>query len=214
MSQPGRGVACIGTNIRITDEGERVRRITTVVGLLVGAMVTLLIGCQAAGGQSAQETTARLDADSLRQVFVYGLEQHRAMDTAYVNAVPDSALRWAYSGEVRDYAEQIEHIAVDNVNFVARGVKGEEPPSLGDTAVYLNDKEELERVVNASYDYVLKTLRELPDEELLATTELFDHEMAKWRVFQFALQHADWTRGQLVPYLRMHGVRPPRWKSY
>lgn len=190
-------------------------RISMVAGLLVGAMAVGQTGCQSGGGQAGQETAAaQLDADSLRQVFVHGLEQHRAMDTAYIRAVPDSALRWAYSEEVRDYAEQIEHIVVDNVNFVAHGVIGEQPPSLGDTALYLNDKEELERVVNASYDYVLETLRGLSDEELLATTELFDHEMAKWRVFQFALQHADWTRGQLVPYLRMHGVSPPRWKSY
>lgn len=172
-------------------------------------------GCRSAadGGEDADGATT-VHVDSIRQVLIHGFEQHRAMDTAYVRAVPDSALRWAYSGEVRDYAEQIEHTAVDHVNFVARGVLGEEPPSLGDTAVYLNDKEELLRVVNESYDYALEALRNLPARELAAKTEIFDRRMARWHVFLFALQHADWTRGQLVPYLRMNGVRPPRWKSY
>lgn len=170
--------------------------------------------CQPPEGGNEDEMAAVLDVDSLREILAHGYEQHRAMDTAYVRAVPDSALRWAYSEEVRDYAEQIEHIAIDNVNFVARGILDEEPPSIGDTAVYLNDKDELERAVNASYDYVLGTLRELPAEELMSTTELFGQEMAKWHVFLFALHHADWTRGQIVPYLRMHDVEPPGWKSY
>lgn len=188
--------------------------LVTVFALAAGA--SLFLACQPSGGQGGGEdgSAARLDADSLRQVFLYGYEQHRAMDTAFVRAVPDSALRWSYSPEVRDYAEQIEHTVLDNVNFVARGVLGEEPPSLGDTAVYLNDKAELERVVNESYDYVLEVLRELPAEQLLGTTELFGEERATWRVFQLGLQHADWTRGQLIPYLRMNGVQPPRWKSY
>lgn len=191
------------------------RTLRLAAAVVIAVVAPMAAGCQSPGGEGgADGPAAGLEADSLRQVFIHGYEQHRAMDTAYVRAVPDSALRWAYSPEVRDYAEQIEHIVIDNVRFVAGGVRGEDPPSLGDTAVYLNDRQELERAVNESYDYVLQTLRELSDEELLASTEMFGEEMATWRVFQFGLQHADWTRGQLVPYLRMHGVTPPGWKSY
>lgn len=186
-------------------------RLAAVV--LIAPGVLAAAACQSPGGDAgSQGAAARLDADSLRQAFLQGYEQHRAMDTAFVRAVPDSALRWAYSPEVRDYAQQIEHIVLDNVRIVAAGVLDEEAPSLGDTAVYLNDRQELERAVNQSYDYVLRTLRELPDEELLASTEIFGQEMAKWRVYQLAIQHADWTRGQLIPYLRAHGVDPPQWR--
>lgn len=184
-------------------------RLAAVVLIVAGA--PLVAGCQSPAGERG---TARLDVDSLRRVFARGLERHRAMDTAYVRAVPDSALRWSYSPEVRDYAEQVEHIVVDNVRIVAQAAPDADPPSLGDTAVYLNDRAELERVVNESYDYVLGTLRGLSEEELLSPAEVFGEEMTTWRAFQLALHHADWTRGQLVPYLRTHGVTPPRWRSY
>lgn len=162
----------------------------------------------------AQEAAPGLPVETLREVLINGYEQHRAMDTAYVRAVPDSALRWSYSPDVRDYARQIQHIAIDFTNFIARGVAGEEPPSLGDTAVYLNDKDELVGAVNESYDYVLDLLQGMSADEFLETTELFGQQMGKWHVFVFGLQHADWTRGQLVPYLRMNGVEPPSWRPY
>jgi len=171
---------------------------------------------ETAGGGSSDGAppVAGLDADSLKAVLIHGLEQHRRMDLEYARAMPDSALRWAPTPDVRDYAEQVHHIVIDNALFTARAIRGEEVPSFGDTAVYLNDAEELERVVEETYAYTLGTLREMPSEELLEGTELFGEERAKWRVFQLALAHADWTRGQLVPYLRLNGVEPPDWRIY
>lgn len=181
--------------------------------LVPAAALTLAMGAGPAAAV-AQEAAPGLPVESLREVLIHGYEQHRAMDTAYVRAVPDSALRWSYSPEVRDYARQIQHIAIDFTNFIARGVAGEEPPSLADTAVYLNDKAALLRAVNRSYDYALDLLRGMSAETLLESTELFGQQMGKWHVFVFGLQHADWTRGQLVPYLRMNGVDPPTWRPY
>lgn len=198
----------------------RRRSAIAVLSTVLAGLVWLATGCQPAGtGQQAgtgQEAGAEeaLDADSLRQVLIRGLEQHRLMDLDYTRAVPDSALRWAPYPGVRDYARQIEHIALDNARFTARAIRGEEIPDFGDTAVYLNDREELERLVEESYAYTLEALREMPPRELLEETELFGQKRAKWRVFQLALQHADWTRGQLVPYLRLNGVEPPDWRSY
>lgn len=179
--------------------------------LVAGAAAS---GCSPAPAGDDPSSDAAVEAEEVREILARGLERHREMDRDYVRAVPDSALRWAPYPDVRDYAEQIEHVVVDHVLFTARAVLDEDPPSLGDTAVYLNDKDELERVVDEAYGYTLSALEELSAEELLATTELFGEERARWRVFLLSLHHADWTRGQLVPYLRLHDVEPPDWRSY
>lgn len=192
----------------------RRRPAPAVLATLLASFVWLAAGCQPAGtGQQAGAGEA-LDADSLQRVLVRGLEQHRLMDLDYTRAVPDSALRWAPYPGARDYARQIEHIALANARFTARAILGEEMPDFGDTAVYLNDSEELERMVEETYGYALRGLREMPPGELLAETELFGEKRAKWRVLQLALHHADWTRGQIVPYLRLNGVEPPDWRAY
>ncbi len=170
----------------------------------------------AAAPVTAQEM-ASLDAGAIRAVMMNGLEQHRLMDVDFVRAIPDSALRWAPTDGVRDFAQQIEHIVLDNVMFVHVGVLGQgfdDQPSFGDREVYLNDKRALERLVDATYGWVKEHLADLSDAKLLEATELFGQPMTNWRVFLMALQHADWTRGQLVPYYRMNGVQPPEWRSY
>jgi hypothetical protein len=155
-----------------------------------------------------------IDVEAIRAILLHGLEQHKQMDIEFTQAIPDSALRWKPTPEVRDFAQQIHHIAVDNANFVVWGGIREMGPTLGDTAVYFNDKSELERVVVTSYDWVIETLRALPAEELLEETELFGQRLQKWHVYLQALAHADWTRGQVVPYFRLNGMGPPGWKSY
>lgn len=192
----------------------RVAALPSTVMAGLACLTWLAVGCQPAGTGETDGGGAALDADSLKRVLVHGLEQHRLMDLDYVRAVPDSALRWAPYAEVRDYARQIEHIALDNARFTARALRGEEVPAFGDSAVYLNDTEELERLVEETYAYTLEAVREMSAEELLAETELFGEPRARWRVLQLMLQHADWTRGQLVPYLRLNGVEPPSWRPY
>lgn len=157
---------------------------------------------------------ATLDVETVRAWLINGFEQHRAMDVEFIRAIPDSALRWAPTPGVRDFAEQIEHIVLDNVMFVARGVVGERAPAFGDEEIYLNDKAELERMVNATYDWVIGKLRGLSGQQLLAEQELFGQRRTGWGIFVFALIHADWTRGQLVPYYRLNGVDLPEWRSF
>jgi uncharacterized damage-inducible protein DinB len=44
---------------------------------------------------------------------------------------------------------------------------------------------------------------------LLAEQQMGGNTLSTWRIMIYWLDHALWTRGQLVPYLRMHGVAPP-----
>lgn len=180
---------------------------------LAACMVTISISLSQA---AAQETasTATVDVESVRAVLISGFEQYKEMDVEFARAIPDSALRWAPTSGVRDFAQQIEHGALDNAFFVARGVLGTETPTFGDSAVYLNDKEALAEAVAEVYDYVLESLRNISAEDLAAEADFFRRRLPRWRIYLLALQHANWTRGQLVPYFRLNGMDPPRWRSY
>ncbi len=167
-----------------------------------------------AAAQEQRASTPAIAVESIRALLLQGLEQGKAMDIDFARAIPDSALRWAPVPEVRDFAEQVEHAAVDNALFVAIGILGVPTPSFGDTAVYLNDKEALVRAVTAAYDWVTQSLRDLPASEFQAETTLFGQKLPKWRVYLQALEHGYWTRGQLVPYFRMNGMAPPRYRSF
>ncbi|MGH7539677.1 MAG: DinB family protein [Gemmatimonadota bacterium] len=177
---------------------------TARIGVVVCVCVTAL------PGRASPQEGAALDVASIRAMLRKGLDTHRQMDIAFVRAIPDSALRWAPTPGVRDFAQQIEHIVIDNVLIASGG----QMPSYGNPEDYLNDKGALEAVVETTYAQVVETLNGLSDAQLLEDGELFGNPMPRWRFFLVALNHADWTRGQLVPYYRLNGAEPPEWHFF
>lgn len=149
------------------------------------------------------------DAEAVKAYLVDGFERAKATDVAFAETIPDSALRWAPTPGVRDFAQQVVH-AADN-SFVAPAVFGEDSPGFfADTAAVLNDGAALAAAVAAAYDWTLASLRKTPAEALRESVPFFGgREMPRWRILGFALEHAMWTRGQLVPYFRIHGIVPP-----
>ncbi len=147
-------------------------------------------------------------------MLVEGFESARTMDLEFAMAIPDSALRWAPTEGVRTFTEQVAHGGLENTLFVAEPVLGEQKPERADTALYLNDRDALVEALNLAYDYVIAGVQDLPVEEFLVETTLFGQQMPKWRVLVQALAHGIWTRGQMVPYFRINGVTPPRYRSF
>ncbi len=147
-----------------------------------------------------------LNVATVRAFLIEGLEKNKEMDIQFAHAIPDSALRWAPNADVRDFAEQVVHTA-DN-SWAASGL-GIETHAFGDTAVVLNDGEALAEAVALAYDWILNAVRELPDEKFTEAVEFFGAETQRWRVFMQVIEHATWTRGQMVPYFHVHGVPVP-----
>ncbi len=184
----------------------------TGTGIAVIGMV--LLGMVLAPAPAQGQAAPAVEVETLRAMLLQGLEQGKAMDIDFARAIPDSALRWAPVPGVRDFAQQVEHAAVDNALFVALGILDVPMPSFGDTAVYLNNKEALVQAVTAAYDWVAQSLRDLPASEFQTETTLFGQKLPKWRVYLQALEHGYWTRGQLVPYFRINGMAPPRYRAF
>ena len=155
-----------------------------------------------------------IDVEDFRAMLIDGFEKARTMDLEFAMAIPDSALRWAPTEGVRTFSEQVAHGGLANTLFMAMPVLGEARPDRGDSAVYNNDREALVAALNRAYDYAIEGVVELPAEEFLVETTLFGQQMPKWRVMLQALTHGIWTRGQMVPYFRMNGVAPPRYRAF
>jgi uncharacterized damage-inducible protein DinB len=99
--------------------------------------------------------------------------------------------------------------------FIAGSLFGGEPPAFGDSEVILNDKQALSEAVGRAYDWLIEQLPELSDQEWAESVPFFGGQMMpRWRICVFALEHAMWTRGQLVPYFHAHGVSVPQQRLF
>jgi uncharacterized damage-inducible protein DinB len=71
-------------------------------------------------------------------------------------------------------------------------------------------KDAVTKLVNTSYDFVIATLKELNDNQLNDSIEVFKLTLSKESVFNKAFEHQTHHRGQAAQYLRAQGLTPPQ----
>ena len=155
-------------------------------------------------------TAAPLAAQDMRAMLIDDFERQRGNVLGMVDAMPEDGLRTAPTEGVRDFAQQIEHVVQGNVGIIQSGYdRPVDLPQL-DPEVYLNSKTELKAMVNAGYDIIKEMLESMSDDEMMADANLFGQAtVKKWKLVQTAYEHAVWTLGATVPYVRSQGGTPP-----
>jgi len=156
-----------------------------------------------------------VEAQTPREQILVDWERHRGVVAAYAAAMPEEHLGFRPTPGVRTFAEQIEHIIRDNVRITAMAFDLEDLPEFGDRERYLGSRDALVAHVHQGYDWVMEILRETTDDELRAPVVLFNRiRVPAWRALEGAREHATWTLGQTVPYLRLNGIQPPAYPVF
>lgn len=141
--------------------------------------------------------------------------QHRHI-LAVIDSATPAMLDFRTTPGVRTFAEQIYHVGDVAARIVSGAVTGRPLPAglLGDTAATLHDRARLRAQTNQVFEFVLSALAEMSDDELAREQAAFGGSMPRYRWNLTALQHAAWTLGQTVPYLRMNGRTPPQFTPF
>jgi hypothetical protein len=177
---------------------------------MIPASVARLALCAVAGFAPATRLAAQANMPP-RSIMVLDFERQKKNVLAYIDVMPDSAITFAPTPGVRNFAQQIEHFVGTNTEIAAIVLKGlKQPPALGDTAVYRYKKAALREYTTKSYDYLLDALRTATPAQLTKTHAIYNQPPAPaWRWLDLSKEHAVWTFGQLIPYLRLNKVTPP-----
>ena len=156
-------------------------------------------------------TTARAQT---KQQLVEDWERQRTNVLAYIDAMPDSAMTFHPTPGVRDFAQQIVHFVGTNLEVAAISLRGlKEAPFTLDTT-QLHQKAALRDYTDRSYAYLLDALKSATPSQLLRQSAVYNlppQSASRWLTLSY--EHAAWTLGQTVPYLRLNGVTPPAYKQ-
>ena len=147
-----------------------------------------------------------------RAVFLEDVERSRQNVLKYLDAAPDSMLGFRPTPGVRTFAEQIEHAAASNPYIVGEAWRVR--PRFRPDSTAARSKAGLRTLVNGAYDEFARMVREVPDATLAVTGTSEGMTKVNWRWVATALDHATWTLGQTVPYLRANGVTPPQYLPF
>lgn len=161
---------------------------------------------KAVAGAPAERSKAMKELD-----FTWKRSKKWSLD--YVDAMPEDAINFKPTPEVRSFAEQMLHLAYWNYGL-AEWVAGKPNPH-GKDEKGIEKKSEyktkaaLRKVVEQSYDFVIEGLTGLDNVKLLEEVTFFNAKMTRLNVLAIALDHQTHHRGQTTIYLRLKGVTPP-----
>jgi uncharacterized damage-inducible protein DinB len=170
---------------------------------------------------SLSSAVARSDAkkpvDDKRPPIIKETESNwkraRKWTLSYIDAMPEDAMSFKPTPEIRSFAEQMLHLAFWNY-ALAEAAGGKTSP-YGKKQETLEQREDaktkaaLRKVVEESYDNLLAAVAGLNEAKMLEQVSLFDTKMTRLTVLTVALDHQAHHRGQTTIYLRLKGLTPP-----
>jgi uncharacterized damage-inducible protein DinB len=133
----------------------------------------------------------------------------------YIEAMPEEAIGFKPTPEIRSFAEQMLHLAGGNYMFaaVASGkpnpwdfTKGKDPVNVPE---FKQSKAALLKFVMDSYDFAIEAVKGLTPSQLDEMVQLFSMKMPRHLVLTKGIEHAAHHRGQTTIYLRLKGITPP-----
>lgn len=164
----------------------------------------------------ALATPARAQQLITTQALITIVENHKGAILRYIDAAPDSMLGYRPTKGVRTYAEQIEHAAWADALIAHLAITGSAKglPKMGDSAVYLHNKAALKAYATAAMDHTVQMLKGVSEASMNEQIVQFGNKVTRGRALMELLDHFPWTLGQVVPYLRLNGVKPPEYSPF
>ena len=149
-----------------------------------------------------------------KQQLIDDWERQRANFLAYIDAMPDSAMSYHPTAGVRDFAQQIQHAVSTNLEVSAMALKGLTAAPFTLDSTQLHQKAALRDYTDRAYGFLLDALKNATPSQLLKQSSVYNlppQSASRWLTLSY--EHAVWTLGQTIPYLRLNGVTPPAYKQ-
>ena len=126
-----------------------------------------------------------------------------------VEAMPEEDFQFKPTERQRTFAEQLEHMA-GNINWLSstyfNGQKAEFAAE--------GSKQDMITSLQQTFDQAYKAVEATPEAELSEVVEFFAGPKSKWQILSLLQDHLTHHRGQIIVYLNMKGVEPPRYVGW
>lgn len=155
-----------------------------------------------------------LFAQTSKEKQVADWERAKVYTKEYLDAMPEDGYAFKPTPEMRSFAGQMDHLADANFGFVA-GATGKKSPFEGPAEKMADQsKANVTKVVMDSYDFVIASLKAVPETDMNKDVKLFNMDTKMGTAFEKAFEHQTHHRGQTTVYIRLKGATPPKEKLF
>ncbi len=183
-------------------------------GLWIGLLIAL--GTCALVAQEKPEKKIT-QPETVTSVMDHRLTQAEKVFVGAAEAMPDEKFSFAPSNGafkgVRNFGQQIKHVAAVNYQFAAAMLE-EKPPAVAlseEGPAGMNGKAEILKFLNDSFEYTHKAFAAMNDKNAVAPIDnpFSGRPLTRLGVATLEVGHLFDHYGQMVEYLRMNGIVPP-----
>lgn len=141
-------------------------------------------------------------------------QRAKAYTKEYLDAMPDDGYSFKPTPEVRTFAQQFIHLAIDNFGFAASATGKPNPyaDSKAEDDPAMQSKAAVTKFVLDSYDYAIEALQGVNAVQL--QEKVGKRMLTREQLFFKGFEHQTHHRGQTTVYLRLKGVKPPNEKLF
>jgi uncharacterized damage-inducible protein DinB len=132
----------------------------------------------------------------------------RDMIVNLAESIPESKFGYKPTPEVRTVREQLTHIVSENMFYMTM-VAGDPPPDRPKLEA-MQGRDEILKALRDSYAYGERTLASLTDEKAVERITLRGQSVVRWYPVLYNIQDNMDHYGNLVVYVRLNGMVPPK----
>jgi uncharacterized damage-inducible protein DinB len=147
---------------------------------------------------------------NVKDAFLEKWENSKNYLIAMAELMPEEDYGYKPTERQRSFAEQLEHIQ-GNMDWLSTKYFSREKDK---SETYPSEKEQIIVSLKKAFDAVGETVAATSEEELKETVEFFAGPKSKLQILNLLLDHVTHHRGQLIVYLNLKEVEPPRYVGW
>lgn len=152
-----------------------------------------------------------LTGKDIKEQFVKDWESAKAYTLEYLNTMPPDKYSFKAVDSIRSFAQQMLHLATDNVGFVeyATGAKAVFPEEDLEKSGPARNKDSVVYYVTKSYDFAIHTLEDFEPAKFGELVGSPGRQFTRYALILQGFEHQSHHRAQTTIYIRLVGIRPP-----
>lgn len=130
-----------------------------------------------------------------------------------VELMPGDKYNFRPTSDEMTFAQQILHLC-SNLGWLSSSYLSNQSNPVTKEDGILNNKDSIRLVVEKTYDFAISILSIFPTKSLPDNVKFFAGPMTKLQIINLLNDHQTHHRGQLMVYLRLCGLTPPKYVGW
>lgn len=152
---------------------------------------------------------------SFKEYYLETMQRAEEYTVAIIRAMPEDKFDFKPTPEVNSFHDQITHV-IKNIGFLQTYITGKRDSPIRDLDLNSNNKDQLLEHLDIAFDHLYAIVEHMSEEDFAEITKFFakDVKMDKRGILLLIKNHMTMHHGQLIFYLRLNGITPPRFNGY